>query len=264
VAVILSRIKLRRATAGQWSSANPVLALAEPGFETDTKIVRLGDGAATWTSLRAFLSVPQAAISAAQALLDAVDAAAQRVALGLSKNATYDAVGNYVLHFGSSAPAGTLKCNGATISRATYAALFAKIGTTFGAGDGSTTFRLPDLRGEFIRCWDDGRGIDAGRAFGSAQAEEIKSHTHGLTGSTGAAGSHNHIQGHSIWSGWGTKYGSAGAPFTSRGDGVTAGDANPLTSTVADHSHTLSGTATATGGAETRPRNIALLACIIY
>lgn len=59
---------------------------------------------------------------------------------------------------GSSAPSGYLKANGALVSRTTYATLFAAIGTTFGAGDGSTTFALPDLRGEFLRGWDDGRG----------------------------------------------------------------------------------------------------------
>jgi phage-related tail fiber protein len=71
---------------------------------------------------------------------------------------------------GSSAPDGYLKANGATISRTTYADLFTAIGTSFGVGDGSTTFTLPDLRAEFIRGWDDGRGIDSGRTFGTAQA----------------------------------------------------------------------------------------------
>ena len=66
-------------------------------------------------------------------------------------------------------PTGWLKCNGALLSRTTYAALFAVIGTTYGAGDGSTTFALPDLRGEFLRGLDDGRGVDGGRALGSAQ-----------------------------------------------------------------------------------------------
>lgn len=70
----------------------------------------------------------------------------------------------------SAAPTGWLKCNGAAVSRATYSTLFDAIGTTFGVGDGSTTFALPDLRGEFVRGYDDGRGIDAGRSFGSAQA----------------------------------------------------------------------------------------------
>lgn len=67
------------------------------------------------------------------------------------------------------APDGWLKCNGAVISRATYDNLFTAIGETFGAGDGETTFALPDLRGEFLRAFDDGRGVDASRAFGSAQ-----------------------------------------------------------------------------------------------
>lgn len=67
------------------------------------------------------------------------------------------------------APAGWLKCNGGAVSRTTYNKLFAAIGTTFGAGDGSTTFNLPDMRGEFIRGLDDGRGVDAGRLLGSSQ-----------------------------------------------------------------------------------------------
>ena len=70
----------------------------------------------------------------------------------------------------SSAPTNWLKANGAAISRTTYSALFAAIGTTYGVGDNSTTFNIPDLRGEFLRSWDDSRGIDIGRVIGSAQA----------------------------------------------------------------------------------------------
>lgn len=66
-------------------------------------------------------------------------------------------------------PEGYLECAGQTISRTTYADIFSEIGTTYGVGDGSTTFKLPDLRGEFIRGWDHDRGIDAGRAIGSNQ-----------------------------------------------------------------------------------------------
>lgn len=66
-------------------------------------------------------------------------------------------------------PTGWLRANGAAVSRTTYNALFAAIGTVFGTGDGSSTFNLPDLRGEFIRGLDDGRGVDAGRLIGSAQ-----------------------------------------------------------------------------------------------
>ena len=83
-----------------------------------------------------------------------------------------------VLYFaGQTAPVGWLKANGAAVSRTAYAALFAAIGTTYGAGDGSTTFNLPDLRGEFMRGWDDGRGIDHGRVLGSAQGDAIRNIT---------------------------------------------------------------------------------------
>ena len=70
-------------------------------------------------------------------------------------------------------PTGWLECNGATISRSTYATLFAAIGTTYGAGDGSSTFVLPDLRATFIRGFDNSRGIDTGRVFGSFQDQGI-------------------------------------------------------------------------------------------
>ena len=90
-----------------------------------------------------------------------------------------------VLYFaGQTAPAGWLKANGAAVSRTAYAALFAAIGTTYGAGDGSTTFNLPDLRGEFMRGWDDGRGIDSGRAIGSAQGDAIRNITGSIDSGT--------------------------------------------------------------------------------
>lgn len=57
-------------------------------------------------------------------------------------------------------PGGYLLSNGAAISRTAYAHLFAAIGTTYGSGDGSTTFNLPDLRGEFLRGLDNSRGVD--------------------------------------------------------------------------------------------------------
>lgn len=76
----------------------------------------------------------------------------------------------FVKYWGTdTVPTGYLECNGAAVSRTTYATLFSKIGTTFGAGNGTTTFNLPDIRGEFIRGWDNSRGVDSGRAFGSAQ-----------------------------------------------------------------------------------------------
>ena len=64
---------------------------------------------------------------------------------------------------GSSAPTGWLMCDGSTVSRTTYSDLFSVIGTTYGSGDGSTTFALPDLRGRFVAGVDNMGGTDAGR-----------------------------------------------------------------------------------------------------
>lgn len=124
-----------------------------------------------------------------------------------------------------------LKCNGATISRTAYADLFSVIGTTFGVGDGVNTFRLPDLRGEFLRGWDDGRGVDAGRVFGSWQTDEFRSHDHDII-NTGREG---YTRGHLF-------YGDRGVDYINQPDNVTQ----------------------KAGGVETRPRNYALLACIRY
>ncbi len=86
--------------------------------------------------------------------------------------------GTVITFAANSIPTGWLKCNGAAVSRTTYAALFAAIGATYGAGDGSTTFNLPDLRGQFVRGYDDGRGVDTGRSFGSAQTDAMQGHFH--------------------------------------------------------------------------------------
>lgn len=133
----------------------------------------------------------------------------------------------------STAPAGYLKANGAAVSRTTYAALYSAIGTTFGPGDGSTTFNVPDLRGEFLRGWDDGRGVDSGRSFGSAQSNAIQSHQHGQS----------------------AQYGTTSGPanFSQGITNASGGTSQP----------TNNGTGFV-GEAETRPRNIALLACIRY
>ena len=68
-------------------------------------------------------------------------------------------------------PNGYLECNGQAVNRTFYAELFNAVSTLYGIGDGSTTFNLPDLRGEFVRGLDDGLGVDndAARTIGSAQ-----------------------------------------------------------------------------------------------
>jgi microcystin-dependent protein len=152
-----------------------------------------------------------------------------------------------VATFASSAPAaGWLECDGATLSRTTYAALFAVIGTAFGVGDGSTTFALPDLRGEFLRGWDHGRGIDAGRAFASLQAGETGPHDHFLV---------SDISGGSGTSPWG------GGTHLAQ-DGSYADSTYRLRGTdakVPDVARSGLGS-----GSETRPRNVALMFCIKY
>ena len=87
-----------------------------------------------------------------------------------------------ILYFAmDTAPPGTMKANGALLLRIPYARLFGKIGTTFGSTD-ITNFAVPDERGLLPRGWDDGRGIDPGRVFGSFQ--EATRHPYIQTNST--------------------------------------------------------------------------------
>jgi len=183
-----------------------------------------------------------------------------------------------VAHFArTTAPAGWLKANGAAVSRIAYADLFAAIGTLFGTGDGFTTFNLPDLRGEFLRGWDDARGADGGRALGSVQGDAIQGHahsgevssagSHAHSGSTSPAGSHTHGFSYAA-----TQY--SGSPGAATGNGYINKSVSGTTGSGGAHSHSLSTdnsgahehqiTIHATGGAETRPRNVALLACIKF
>lgn len=141
-------------------------------------------------------------------------------------------------------PSGWLECNGAAISRATYGTLFASIGTNYGAGDGATTFNLPDLRGEFLRGADRGRGVDAGRVIGSAQGDAIRNITGEFVGydKDGDSGG--------VWKGaFQSLGGSAGSGGTSGfGETPTRFDASLVVPTAA----------------ENRPRNVALLTIIKY
>lgn len=141
-------------------------------------------------------------------------------------------VAGTVAHFAAStAPAGWLKANGALVSRAAYAALFAAINTTFGAGDGVATFAIPDLRGEFLRGLDDGRGVDSARAIGSAQSHQYAAHTHSLP------------KGDQPGTGAGAYY----AQYPTSGGAAASGSSGGTSNS-----------------SETRPRNVALLACIKF
>lgn len=148
------------------------------------------------------------------------------------------------------APNGWLKANGAAVSRSTYPNLFAAIGTTFGAGDGVNTFNLPDLRGEFVRGLDDGRGIDAARTIGSAQNSQNLAHNHGVTDP-----GHNHS------SSIPTKPNGTGAGPVAMVDGI-----NPISEhvSIATTSASANVSIQSSGGTEARPRNIALLYAIKF
>lgn len=258
MADILSRLKLRRDSSANAASQNPTLADGEAMFARDTNVLKVGDGVTAWNVMRAFLSVPVTTIATAQAWLNAADAAAQRALLGLTSSATADTVGQIAYFALTSAPSGFLKSNGAAISRTTFAALFAKIGTTFGSGDGVTTFNLPDGRGEFTRGLDDGRGVDVGRVMGSFQAAAMLDHTH--SGTTSSQADHAHGYQGQILFGNGTQTGTALAA----GGGTNLYQGNS-TAPAGAHSHTVTiGNPSVGGGPETRPRNIAWLCCIKY
>ena len=145
-------------------------------------------------------------------------------------NASPFPAGSVIYHAANTPPTGFLKADGSAVSRSTYSDLFAAIGETYGAGDGSSTFLVPDLRGEFMRGWDDSRGVDGGRGFGSAQADQMEyhSHTFNVHYSPGAGG--QPLQG----------AGSVAATLSTSSVGGTS------------------------NSSENRPRNVALLACIKF
>lgn len=201
------------------------------------------------------------------------------------------------------APEGWLICNGQEVSRTEYARLFTRIGTTFGQGDASTTFNLPDLRGVFVRGWDKSSERDPEREFGSYQADQMQSHTHqdsghSHKGKTESAGSHRH-DGHtdtagnhqhdlflangsiyypnsyfSLLNGRSAEWGHSNTFVKESGNhwhkleidsaGSHSHDLSISTSKASLGEPTASGAETVRHGSETRPQNVALLFCIKY
>lgn len=154
-------------------------------------------------------------------------------------------IGHVAAYAGNVVPLGYLECNGAAVSRTTYVNLFGVCGILYGAGDGTTTFNLPDLRGRFIRGWDDSAGVDVGRALGSYQADLVgpitdpghthtdAGHTHSDTGANSTFGGTSGPDSMQSWSGTHTT-GSGFADIQSSYTGIT-------------------------GGTETRPKNVAMM-----
>ena len=132
-------------------------------------------------------------------------------------------------------PTGFLICDGSAVSRSTYASLFGAIGVTYGAGNGSSTFNLPDFRGYFPRGFDSAGTVDAGRTFGSKQDDSFQGHYHSITAVPPT----------------GSGYGYSGTTGVSAGSVTSTG--NPITNGTNGEPRTSS---------ETRPKNVAIIFAI--
>lgn len=143
----------------------------------------------------------EAALGSGSALPGSLSSLAARLAVQVGSDGIIIPVGSATLFFGSSAPTGWLFCDGSAVSRTTYSALFTTIGTTYGVGNGSTTFNLPDLRGRLPmgagtgnQSGGSGSGVITGgtaltaRSIGEWGGEE----THLLTGDESGVQAHAH------------------------------------------------------------------------
>jgi microcystin-dependent protein len=223
-------LQLRGGTSAQHAAFTG--ALKEVTVDTTKKSLVVHDGVTPGGSPLPSVAEMNAAIAAAVATAVSLASAP---------------VGSPVFVHGTVAEPGTLKANGAEVSRMAYAALFAKIGTLYGAGNGTTTFKLPDWRGKFIRGLDDGAGIDTGRVLGSPQGDAIRN----ITGNAGAyfRATNSGAAGALSASTYGSTPPRAGSVGTDAGDSATLFFNASLVVPTA---------------AENRPINDALLACIKY
>lgn len=213
--------------------------IKKPASASAQQVLTFNSSTSTWVA------------SAAAPLLSAVDSSTIDLSYNsttgvLSANVSVTPVGSVIAFPATSAPTGWLVLNGASLNRTDYPALWAYAQSSgnivteavwaatntgsFSTGNLSTTFRIPDLRGEFVRGWDNSRGVDIGRGIGVYQSDMFKEHAHTSTffrdRSSGA-------------------YGNA-----------VLGDENIY--------GTQDSTSQLTGGTETRPRNISLLHCIKF
>ena len=166
---------------------------------------------------------------------------------GTLVNENFDKIDAYIpgvvqLYAGSTAPTGWLICNGQAVSRTTYAALFAVIGTTYGTGDGSTTFNIPNLVNKTVRG-SNSLGKTGGADTVTLSTTNLPAHTHGVgTLATGSAGVHTH-QGRVKTLG---STGSFPSYINTAASGYSDG-ADGLIFESGAHTHTISGTTDSTG-----------------
>ncbi len=142
----------------------------------------------------------------------------------------------------ATAPSGFLLCNGQTVSRSTYAALFAILGVVFGSGDGTTTFTLPDYR--------DRMPVGAGTTYsanssGGSKDAVVVSHTH--TGTASTEGSHAHTTNFGF-SNDHDYFGNGVSTFTYNGGGVTQNPYPYSSEAAGSHNHSLTVASTGVSG----------------
>lgn len=225
------------------TTANGIAATANTALTNSTNAVTTANTAnSTATTAN---TTANTANTTANSALSTANSAVSTANSALTFAQAINPVGAVIWVATSTAPNGFLKANGAAVSRTTYAALFAALGTQFGAGDGSSTFNVPDLRGEFIRGWDDSRGVDSGRTFGSNQSGMVGPHNHTVNDP-----GHSHSVNINVY--------QQGAGSNAATDMANrAGNTQSSTETTGISINNNSGT-------ETRPRNVALLACIKF
>ena len=173
------------------------------------KVSKGGTGSGTAADARTALGLGALATKAAITSSDITDGTIITADLASSVTEQFVPAGMMAPYAGATAPTGWLLCFGQAVSRTTYAALFAVLSTTYGSGDGSTTFNLPDIRGRVIAGQDDMCGTSANRLTGLSGGVDGD-----ILGGTGGAESHtltvaqmpshSHIDGYSNAGGGGT------------------------------------------------------------
>jgi microcystin-dependent protein len=265
---LLDSVKVATPTTG---TGSVTVGAAEPGYLTPAEAGAVDGRVYTWRlddgdDFEIFIGTYSSTgptVSRDTVLVSKIGGTAGTSKISLSGSATLSSVpvaalfrgtrrvGEFFWYFGEDPPPYALVCDGSTISRTTYADLWAFAQTSgnlaasegvkqagqFGPGNGTTTFTLPDLTtgAEFIRAVTIGRGI------GTWQNGALQSHTHTLPGQV--------MLGQQLSSGLNSGV-AGGDPYSKVG---LVNDSTPGAPNVG-----------ATGGTETRPRNIALLPCIVF